>query len=96
MIFISFFQTRINNSVHSQICGELQVRSYTELCESLDKLDIAVKFLKSVGMDPKSCLSDFMTKTLKMDNPFPSQKVGIYLSIHHSNQEKEIDGFILR
>ncbi|VDI22412.1 Hypothetical predicted protein [Mytilus galloprovincialis] len=77
-------QTRINNSVHSQICGELQVRSYTELCESLDKLDIAIKFLKSVGTDPKSCLSDFMTKTLKMDNPFPSQKAQQFIKLENT------------
>ncbi|XP_052083737.1 E3 ubiquitin-protein ligase rnf213-alpha-like [Mytilus californianus] len=77
-------QTRINNSVHSQICGELQVRSYTDLCESLDKLDIAVKFLKSVGTDPESCLSDFMTKTLKMDNPFPSQKAQQFIKLENT------------
>ncbi|CAC5391523.1 RNF213 [Mytilus coruscus] len=77
-------QTRINNSVHSQICGELQVRSYTDLCESLDKLDIAVKFLKSVGTDPESYLSDFMTKTLKMDNPFPSQKAQQFIKLENT------------
>ena len=51
------------------------MRSYPELCDGLDKLDIAISFLKSVGSDPESSLYDFMSNTLKMENPFPSPKV---------------------
>ena len=75
-IFSYFFiQDRLNPAVQSQICGELRLKSYPDLCESLDKLDIAISFLKSVGSDPESSLHYFMTSTLKMNNPLPSQKV---------------------
>ncbi|XP_071137099.1 E3 ubiquitin-protein ligase rnf213-alpha-like [Mytilus edulis] len=67
-------QERLNPAVQSQICGELRLKSFPDLCESMDKLDIAISFLKSVGSDPESSLSDFMTNTLKIDNPFPSPK----------------------
>ena len=67
-------QDRLNPAVQSQICGELRLKSYPDLCESLDKLDIAISFLKSVGSDPESSLYHFMSNTLKMDKPFPSPK----------------------
>ncbi|XP_063404431.1 E3 ubiquitin-protein ligase rnf213-alpha-like [Mytilus trossulus] len=73
-LYLRVKQERLNPAVLSQICGELRLKSYPDLCESLDKLDIAISFLKSVGSDPESSLNDFMTNTLKMDNPFPSQK----------------------
>lgn len=68
------FQERLHHAVQSQICGELRTKSFPELCESLDKLDIAISFLKSVGSDPDSSLADFMSN-IKIDNPFPSPKV---------------------
>ncbi|CAC5361652.1 RNF213 [Mytilus coruscus] len=67
-------QERINTTIQSQIHNELQKREFSDLCDSLVKLDIAISFLKSVGSDPDSLLFDFMCKTLKMDNPFPSLK----------------------
>jgi hypothetical protein len=73
--FIFFIQDRLNPAVQSQICGELRLKSYPDLCESLDKLDIAISFMKSVGSDPESSLYHFMSNTLKMDKPFPSPKV---------------------
>ena len=75
IFFYFFIQDRLNPAVQSQICGELRLKSYLDLCESLDKLDIAISFLKSVGSDPESSLHDFMSNTLKMDKPFPSPKV---------------------
>ncbi|XP_052062678.1 E3 ubiquitin-protein ligase rnf213-alpha-like isoform X2 [Mytilus californianus] len=66
-------QERLHHAVQSQICGELRTKSFPELCESLDKLDIAISFLKSVGSDPNSSLADFMSN-IKIDNPFPSPK----------------------
>jgi hypothetical protein len=74
---IAYFtlQEKLKPAVQSQICGELRLKSYPDLCESLDKLDIAISFLKSVGSDPESSLYYFMTSTLKMYNPLPSQKV---------------------
>jgi hypothetical protein len=73
--FSQYLQNRLSPAVQSQICGELRLKSYPDLCESLDKLDIAIGFLKSVGSDPESFLYHFMTDTLKMENPFLSQKV---------------------
>ncbi|VDH91002.1 Hypothetical predicted protein, partial [Mytilus galloprovincialis] len=68
-------QIRIPQATKVQICSELRKMSYPDLCESLDKLDIAISFLKSVGPEnPDHLLSDFMTKTLKTERPFPSQK----------------------
>ncbi|CAC5407686.1 RNF213 [Mytilus coruscus] len=67
-------QERINTTIQSQIHNDLQKREFSDLCDSLVKLDIAISFLKSVGSDPESLLFDFMCKTLKMENPFPSLK----------------------
>eukprot|EP00105_Crassostrea_gigas_P007930 XP_011422347.1 PREDICTED: E3 ubiquitin-protein ligase rnf213-alpha isoform X2 [Crassostrea gigas] len=58
--------------VANQICEE--TRAYPDLCETLDKLEITISFLKSVKGDPNMSLEKFMTQTLKMENPFPSQK----------------------
>ncbi|VDI24291.1 Hypothetical predicted protein, partial [Mytilus galloprovincialis] len=67
-------QERLNPAVRSQICAEIRMKPAADLWESLDKLDIAISFLKSVGSDPDSSLSDFITNTLKIDNPFSSPK----------------------
>ena len=75
MIAYFTLQEKLKPAVQSQICGEVRLKSYPDLCESLDKLDITISFLKSVGSDPESFLHDFMSNTLKMDNPLPSQKV---------------------
>ncbi|VDI83555.1 Hypothetical predicted protein [Mytilus galloprovincialis] len=67
-------EERLNPAVRSQICAEIRMKPAADLWESLDKLDIAISFLKSVGSDPDSSLSDFITNTLKIDNPFSSPK----------------------
>ncbi|XP_063442805.1 E3 ubiquitin-protein ligase RNF213-like [Mytilus trossulus] len=67
-------QERLNPAVRSQICGELHMRNLPELCDSLDNLDIAISFLKSVGPNPSMSLSDFMENTLKIDKPLISTK----------------------
>ena len=61
----------------SQIQIELHndQKTFPDLCNSMDKLDIAIGFLKSVGSDPEILLNDFMVNTLKIDNTFVSQKV---------------------
>jgi hypothetical protein len=64
-------------AVANQISEEM--RAYPDLCETLDKLDITISFLKSVGSDGNLSLEKFMTQTLKMENPFPSQKVVLLL-----------------
>lgn len=63
-------------AVANQISEE--IRAYPDLCETLDKLDITISFLKSVGGEGNMSLEKFMTQTLKMENPFPSQKVGLF------------------
>ncbi|XP_063441660.1 E3 ubiquitin-protein ligase rnf213-alpha-like [Mytilus trossulus] len=67
-------QERLSPAVRSQICAEIRMKPAADLWESLDKLDIAISFLKSVGSDPDSSLSDFITNTLKIDNPLLSPK----------------------
>ncbi|XP_052062754.1 E3 ubiquitin-protein ligase rnf213-alpha-like isoform X2 [Mytilus californianus] len=67
-------QERLSPAVRSQICAEIRMKHAADLWESLDKLDIAISFLKSVGSDPDNSLSDFITNTLKIDNPFSSPK----------------------
>eukprot|EP00105_Crassostrea_gigas_P007927 XP_011422344.1 PREDICTED: E3 ubiquitin-protein ligase rnf213-alpha [Crassostrea gigas] len=65
-------QEPLTSVVANQICEE--TRTYPDLCETLDKLEITISFLKSVKGDSNMFLEKFMTQTLKMENPFPSQK----------------------
>ncbi|XP_056014152.1 E3 ubiquitin-protein ligase rnf213-alpha-like isoform X2 [Ostrea edulis] len=65
-------QEPLTLAVANQISEE--IRAYPDLCETLDKLDITISFLKSVGGEGNMSLEKFMTQTLKMENPFPSQK----------------------
>ncbi|XP_061169263.1 E3 ubiquitin-protein ligase RNF213-like isoform X1 [Saccostrea echinata] len=65
-------QEPLTPAVANQISEE--IRAYPDLCQTLDKLDITISFLKSVGGDANMSLEKFMTQTLKMENPFPSQK----------------------
>ncbi|XP_052086034.1 E3 ubiquitin-protein ligase RNF213-like [Mytilus californianus] len=67
-------QERINTTIQNQIQSELQAKEFSDLCDSLVKLDIAISFLKSVGSNPDSLLFDFMSKTLKIQHPFLSSK----------------------
>lgn len=59
----------------SGIREEMRKKSVPELSEGLDKLDIAISFLRSVGAESNGLLSSFMTDMLKIDQPLPSQKV---------------------
>lgn len=61
-----------------EICHEF--KSYPDICDSLKKLDIAISFLKSVGGDIEMNLESFMSATLQIESPFPSQKVLNYNS----------------
>nr|XP_022293483.1 E3 ubiquitin-protein ligase rnf213-alpha-like isoform X1 [Crassostrea virginica] len=65
-------QEPLTLAVATQICEE--IRAYPDLCDTLDKLEITISFLKSVKGDPSMPLEKFMTEVLKMKNPFPSQK----------------------
>lgn len=86
-------QERLHHAVQSQICGELRTKSFPELCESLDKLDIAISFLKSVGSDPESSLVDFMSN-IKIDNPFPSPKVIVLMLVLNWLQKHFYNTFV--
>lgn len=69
-------QEKIPHVLQGQIELELRKIPYSDLCESLDRLDVAISFLKSVGTEkPQTLLYNFMTKVLKMEKSFPSQKV---------------------
>ncbi|VDI18579.1 Hypothetical predicted protein, partial [Mytilus galloprovincialis] len=67
-------QERISPAVLGQIQEELRTKRLPELCDSIDHLDIAISFLKSVGCDPENPLSDFMINILKLGASFVSQK----------------------
>ncbi|CAC5380698.1 RNF213 [Mytilus coruscus] len=67
-------QEKISAPVLSQIQKDLNQKPFPELCDTMDKLDIAISFLKSVGSDPESPLSDFMVNILKIDDSLVSQK----------------------
>ena len=57
-----------------QISAELHA-SLPDICDSIDNLDIAVCFLKSLGDDGSQSLQQFMTGVLKMKQTIASQKV---------------------
>ena len=65
-------------AVKHQISAEM--RSLPDLCQSLGNLDISISFLKSVGGSPDQNLNNFMSDTLKMENPLHSQKVELFTS----------------
>ncbi|VDI81602.1 Hypothetical predicted protein [Mytilus galloprovincialis] len=68
-------QEKIPHVLQGQIELELRKIPFSDLCESLDILDVAISFLKSVGTEkPQTLLYNFMTKVLKMEKSFPSQK----------------------
>ncbi|VDI81905.1 Hypothetical predicted protein [Mytilus galloprovincialis] len=68
-------QERLSAPILSQIQVDLKQNTFPELCDHMDKLDIAISFLKSVGSDPESPLSNFMVNILQIDSSFISQKV---------------------
>ncbi|XP_061169142.1 E3 ubiquitin-protein ligase RNF213-like [Saccostrea echinata] len=65
-----------------QICTEF--KSYPDICDALKKLDIAISFLKSVGGDIEMNLESFMSQTLQIENPFPTQKVKMSCQCKHA------------
>ncbi|XP_050390801.2 E3 ubiquitin-protein ligase RNF213 [Patella vulgata] len=54
-----------------QLCEEIQ--KLPDICDSLNNLDIANSFLKSLGGDPEANLHQFMSGTLKMKTTIFSQ-----------------------
>lgn len=71
------FQERISPTILSQIREELQEKSFPEICESIDKLDIAITFMKSIGADHTESLCEFLVQTLKIENAIISRKVNV-------------------
>ncbi|CAC5415239.1 RNF213 [Mytilus coruscus] len=67
-------QERLHSAIQAQISEELNKTSYSDLCQGLDILDIAISFLKSVKTSPELNLNEFMTKTLKIESKLPSYK----------------------
>ncbi|XP_021342051.1 E3 ubiquitin-protein ligase rnf213-alpha-like, partial [Mizuhopecten yessoensis] len=65
-------QIQLGSAVRHQICQEL--RNLPDICDCLDKLDITISFLKSVGEDPILSLDTFMSQTLKLTHPLVSPK----------------------
>lgn len=69
-------QEPLSSAVANQICEEF--KDYSDICDTLDKLEITISFLKSVKEDPNMPLEIFVTQTLKMENPLPTHKVILY------------------
>ncbi|CAG2195613.1 RNF213 [Mytilus edulis] len=76
-------QERISPAVICQIKEELRSKTFPDLCGSMDTLDIAIMFLKSVGADPESLLNDFIVNLLQIDHFFVSQKAQMYCKCKH-------------
>ncbi|CAG2226879.1 RNF213 [Mytilus edulis] len=76
-------QERISPAVVGQIEEELRSKTFPDLCGSMDTLDIAISFLKSVGADPESLLNDFIVNILKIDHFFVSQKAQMSCKCKH-------------
>ncbi|VDI23651.1 Hypothetical predicted protein [Mytilus galloprovincialis] len=68
-------QERVSPAVFDQIKKDVHIKKLPELCDSIDHLDIAISFLRSVAFDPESLLSDFMINILKLEGPVVSQTV---------------------
>ncbi|XP_062574185.1 E3 ubiquitin-protein ligase rnf213-alpha-like [Saccostrea cucullata] len=65
-------QVPLKRSLCKSICSE--IRSYTDVCDSLDMLDISINFLTSVRGDPDRYFEDFMMNTLRMESSVSSQQ----------------------
>ncbi|CAC5422253.1 RNF213 [Mytilus coruscus] len=76
-------QERISPAVVGQIEEELRSKTFPDLCGSMDTLDIAISFLKSVGAEPESLLNDFIVNILKIDHYFVSQKAQMCCKCKH-------------
>ncbi|XP_062580329.1 E3 ubiquitin-protein ligase rnf213-alpha-like [Saccostrea cucullata] len=66
-------QVPLNTAVAKQISTEF--RRYQDICDALDKLDIVIRFLQSVGGQGNTMLDDFMRHSLKMETTFLSQNM---------------------
>ncbi|XP_041355040.1 E3 ubiquitin-protein ligase RNF213-like [Gigantopelta aegis] len=66
-------QEALSPTVRLQVSAELRA-SLPDICDSIDNLDIAVCFLKSLGDDGSQSLQQFMTDVLKMKQTIASQK----------------------
>ncbi|XP_021363666.1 E3 ubiquitin-protein ligase rnf213-alpha-like isoform X2 [Mizuhopecten yessoensis] len=74
-------QIQLGSAVRHQICQEL--RSLPDICDCLDKLDITISFLKSVGEDQTLSLDTFMSQTLKLTHPLASPKFKAVCQCQH-------------
>ncbi|CAC5425030.1 RNF213 [Mytilus coruscus] len=68
-------QERLSQLIQSQIRAEILRKSFPELCDSLQNIDIAISFLKSVSGSRNSSFSDFMIRTLQFDDACFGQKL---------------------
>ncbi|XP_052216221.1 E3 ubiquitin-protein ligase rnf213-alpha-like isoform X4 [Dreissena polymorpha] len=75
-------QEPLNITVRSQILEEFS--DVTDACTSIDNLDIAISFLKTIGGEPIVSLTRFMTDTIKMQNPIHGQKVHQFCQLKHA------------
>ncbi|VDI70333.1 Hypothetical predicted protein [Mytilus galloprovincialis] len=67
-------QVRLKPTVKVQIISEVLQKTLPVICDSIDRLDIAISYMIPVCLDSEAMLYDFMVGTLKMENPLPSQK----------------------
>lgn len=73
-----FIQERLSQLIQSQIRAEVSQKPFPDLCDSLQNIDIAISFLKSVSTIRTSSFSDFMIQTLQLGDSCFGQKVLFY------------------
>ncbi|XP_052217509.1 E3 ubiquitin-protein ligase rnf213-alpha-like [Dreissena polymorpha] len=75
-------QEPLNFNVRNKILEEFS--DVTDVCTSIGNLDIAISYLKTIGGEPITSLTGFMTTTIKMDNPIHGQKIHQFCQLKHT------------
>ncbi|XP_052215091.1 E3 ubiquitin-protein ligase rnf213-alpha-like isoform X2 [Dreissena polymorpha] len=75
-------QEPLNFTLRNQIIEEFH--HVRDACTSIDKLDIAISFLQTIGGDPNMPLTTFMENTIQMKNAVHGQKVQQFCQLKHA------------
>ncbi|ESO94720.1 hypothetical protein LOTGIDRAFT_232244 [Lottia gigantea] len=74
-------QIHLNSVVKRQITEELQ--KLTNICDSINNLDVATSFVKSLGGEPEMNIHIFMSDTLKMQSSLMSPTARSECKLQH-------------
>ena len=87
--FCVFFQVDLPLIEQERIMGEL--RLLPELCDCLATLDIAIGFLISIGGNPDTPLTQFLSQELRLKTPTSTASAYQNYRQHGRKQDKEHD-----